>query len=80
VVVTTKEELRFAYLNADIFCIDITVTELGMVNVVIVTNLIMFMSTTGVQSVARDTLGIAVMPRWCAGSLDYLLTVSSNIL
>lgn len=79
-VVTMKEELRFAYLNADIFGIDITVTELGMVNVVIVENLIMVNTTTGVQSVVGDTLGIAVMPRWCAGSLDYLLTVSSNIL
>jgi len=65
VVVTTREELRFAYLNADLFCIEFAVlTQLGVVDVVvIIENLIMLNTTTGVQSVARDTLGIAGMPR-----------------
>ena len=77
-----EEELRFAYSNVDMFDIDFTVlTQLGVVDVAgIIDNLIMFMTTTGVQSVVRDTLGIALMPKWCAGSLDYLRTVSSNIL
>jgi len=60
-----KEELRFAYLNADILCIVVTVLpDMMTIGVGLMFNgLIMFMSTTGVQSVARDTLGIAVMPR-----------------
>jgi len=80
--VPMKEELRFAYLNADLFCIEFAVLiQLGMVDVVvIIENCIMLNTTPGVQSVVRDTLGIAVMPKWCAGSVDYLQTVSSNIL
>ena len=74
--VPMKEELRFAYSNADIFVIILTVIIMATVVDDPITN----MSTTGVQSVVRDTLGIAVMPKWCAGSVDYLLTVSSNIL
>lgn len=78
-----KEELRFAYSNADILYIEVTVlARVGiLVDVfVMLDDLMMLMSTTGVQSVVKDTLGIAGMPRWCAGSLDYLLTVSFNIL
>ena len=78
-----KEELRFAYSNADILYIKVTVlARVGiLVDVfVMLDDLMMLMNTTGVQSVVRDTLGIAVMPKWCAGSVDYLLTVSSNIL
>ena len=63
--VPMKEELRFAYLNTDLFCIEFAVlTQLGVVDVVvIIENLIMLNTTTGVQSVVRDTLGIAGMPR-----------------
>ena len=78
-----KEELRFAYSNADILYIKVTVlARVGiLVDVfVMLDDLMMLMNTTGVQSVVRDTLGIAVMPKWCAGSLDYLRTVSFNIL
>ena len=60
------EELRFAYLNADMLGIEHTVQAkfTSMVDVpVTVENIIMIITTTGVQYVVRDTLGIAVMPK-----------------
>ena len=76
-----REELRFAFLNAKMFILDLfVVAQIDMVGVpIIIDGIILLMTTTGAQSVVRDTLGIAVMPKWCAESLDYLLTVSSKI-
>lgn len=75
-----REELRSA-LQPDITLLKLTVAApVFHIGPVTGTHNNMFMptTTTGVQSVAKDTLGIAVMPKWCADSLDYLPTVSLN--
>ena len=63
-----REEWRFALHSATL--LDIAVGLHADIAIPIV--------TTGVQSVVRDTLGITMMPKWCADSLDYLQKVSSN--
>lgn len=63
-----REEWRFALHNATLLDIAVGVRA----------DIIIPIVTPGVQSVARDTHGITMMPRWCADSLNYLQKVSSN--